>query len=84
MCSCMRVSTNAYYTWQRTHTSKTQKASLMHLKERIKVIFYNNKQVYGSLRIQKALEREGLFYSRSYITYLIDEFHHVVALIFVF
>lgn len=43
------------------------------LKERIKMIFEDSKQIYGSCRIQKKLEREGLFYSRSYIWVLMKE-----------
>jgi len=43
------------------------------LKERIEVIFYKNRQIYGSHRIQKKLEREGLFYSRSYIGLLMRQ-----------
>lgn len=73
MCKCMRVSKNAYYTWLRTNTTKAQKTSLMYLKTRITAIFNKSKQVYGSLRIQKTLEREGLCYSRSYIALLMKE-----------
>jgi transposase len=50
-----------------------KKASLIYLKMRIKELFNKNKQVYGSLRIQKALEKEGLFYSRSYVSILMKE-----------
>ena len=73
MCKCMQVSTNAYYNWLRTKDNKTQKTSLMYLKARITAIFNKNRQVYGSLRMQKALERESLFYSRSYIAYLMKQ-----------
>jgi putative transposase len=73
MCSCMKVSKNAYYTWLRTNGCEKQKASLIYLKMRIKELFNENKQVYGSLRIQKALEKEGLFYSRSYVSILMKE-----------
>lgn len=45
----------------------------MYLKSRIIAIFNNNRQVYGSMRMQKALEREKLFYSRSYIALLMKE-----------
>ena len=69
----MQVSTNAYYNWLRTKDNKTQKTSLMYLKARITAIFNKNRQVYGSLRMQKALERESLFYSRSYIAYLMKQ-----------
>ena len=47
--------------------------SLVYLKERIKFLFDKNKQIYGSNRIKKALEREGLFYSTSYIALLMRE-----------
>jgi len=36
-------------------------------------IFNESRQVYGSLRVQKSLEREGVFYSRSYIALLMKE-----------
>ena len=73
MCYCMKVSKNGYYTWLRVKSSKKQKASLLHLKMRIKALFNENKQIYGSLRIQKALEKEMLFYSRSYVSALMKE-----------
>ena len=72
MCNCMRVSKNGYYTWLRTE-AKEQKASLVYLKKRIEALFYINKEVYGSYRIQKALEKEGLFYCRSYISLLMKQ-----------
>ena len=50
--------------------SKPVKSGINHLKERIKSIFEAGKSVYGATRIQKKLEREELFYSRSYIAYL--------------
>lgn len=37
------------------------------LTDRIQFIFAENKQIYGSFRIHKSLEREGFNYSRSYI-----------------
>lgn len=73
MCNCMQVSKNAYYTWLRQKDNRISKTSLMYLKARITTIFNKNRQVYGSLRIQKALEREGLSYSRSYIAYLMKQ-----------
>jgi len=73
MCNCMRVSKNSYYTWLRIGQYKCQKSAVLHLKLRIAAIFKDSKQIYGSLRIQKSLEREGLFYSRSYIALLMKE-----------
>jgi transposase InsO family protein len=40
---------------------------------RIKKIFEQSKEVYGSHRIQKMLEREELFYSRSYVAVLMKK-----------
>jgi hypothetical protein len=49
---------------------KKQKDSLVYLKDRIVAIFNQSNQIYGSKRIQKPLEREGLCYSASYISVL--------------
>ncbi len=66
----MRVSKNSYYHWLKTKDIKKQKTSLVYLKKRISILFDQNKQIYGSKRIKKALEREGLYYSVSYIASL--------------
>ena len=63
----MKVGENAYYHWVKIKcviSSETTKVKLM---KRIRVIFEESRQIYGSSRIQKKLEREGLIYSRSYI-----------------
>ena len=73
MCKCMCVSKNSYYSWLRIKDNKKQKPSLVYLKKRIEKLFDLNKEIYGSLRIQKALEKEGLYYSRSYIAVLMNE-----------
>lgn len=69
----MRVSRNAYYHWFKTKDLTSIKSSKIHLKERIKVIFEQSIEIYGSCRIQKMLEREDLVYSRSYIGFLMKE-----------
>ena len=69
----MKVSKNAYYHWLRNKDSLDLNSSKMLLKERIKAIFNNSKEIYGSYRIQKQLEREQLFYSRSYIGLLMKQ-----------
>lgn len=69
----MSVSKNSYYTWLRIGRYKSQKSSVSLLKLRITAIFNESKQIYGSLRIQKSLERKGLFYSRSYIALIMKE-----------
>ena len=73
MCICMKVSKNSYYNWYKSKDIVKTKASKIILKERIKVIFEESRQIYGSCRVQKMLEREGLFYSRSYIALLMKE-----------
>lgn len=70
MCQCMRVSRNAFYQWRKSLGKKGEKDSLVLLKDRIESIFHKSKQIYGSYRIQKILEREGLVYSRSYVAVL--------------
>jgi len=69
----MKVSKNSYYTWLRLSCSKRQKESITYLKSRVTSIFNDSKQVYGSLRIQKSLEREGIIYSRAYIALIMKE-----------
>ena len=44
----------------------------MYYKESTEKLFYLNKEIYGNLRIKKALEKEGLYYSRSYIAVLMN------------
>jgi transposase InsO family protein len=73
MCKCMKVSRNAYYNWIATKDDVVEKETLVLLKERIRSIFQRSRQIYGSHRIQKMLERESLFYSRSYVACLMKE-----------
>ena len=73
MCKCMRVSKNAYYNWNKNKGLDLVITPKMHLKERIKIIFEESRQIYGSCRIQKMLEREDLIYSRSYVGLLMKE-----------
>ena len=73
MCRYMKVSKNAYYHWHKSKDLTSVKTPKMHLKERIKVIFYDSREIYGSYRIQQMLKREGLIYSRSYVWLLMKE-----------
>ena len=73
MCKCMRISKNAYYNWLNTKDLDKTNPVKTNLKERIKLIFEESREIYGSYRIQKMLEREGLIYSRSYIGLLMKE-----------
>jgi hypothetical protein len=69
----MKVSKNAYYHWLKNKDIVFLKTPTAHLKERIKIIFEDIREIYGSCRIQKKMEKEGLFYSRSYIGLLMKE-----------
>jgi putative transposase len=67
MCACMIVSKNAYYHWLKDKDSVLAETPKEYLKKRIKAIFEASREIYGSHRIQKKLEREELAYCRSYI-----------------
>ncbi len=68
MCKYLKVSKSSYYYWTKNKklTSPSKEKTLF-LDRRIKFVFEDNKQIYGSYRIQKVLEKEGLIYARSYI-----------------
>jgi putative transposase len=57
----MRVSKNAYYHWFNNKYIVLLKTATMHLKERIKVLFKENREIYGSYRIQKNWSKKASF-----------------------
>ena len=59
MCTCMKVSLNSYYSWVQQKDVYREKSATDKLKERITTLFNENRQVYGSVKIQKTLERQG-------------------------
>lgn len=73
MCKCMKVSKNAYYHWLKNKDVESVGTPKMSLKKRIRFHFEQSREIYGSYRIQQKLEREALFYSRSYIALLMRE-----------
>jgi len=73
MCKSMKVSKNAYYHWFKSKNIALSQTPTTYLKERIKFIFEQSREIYGSHRIQKKLEREALIYSSSYIGLLMKE-----------
>jgi putative transposase len=73
MCKSMRVSKSAYYHWTIRRDMIIPITSKMKLKDRIRIVFEESRQIYGSCRIQKKLKKEGLVYSRSYIGFLMKE-----------
>jgi putative transposase len=73
MCKHMRVSKNAYYHWVKYKGLDIYNTTKSNLMARIKMIFEESREIYGSSRIQKMLEREDLIYARSYISLLMKE-----------
>jgi len=69
----MKVSKNSYYTWLRVSPLKQPKTSIVLLKAKVTLIFNQSRQTYGSTRIQKSLERQGFYYSRSYIALIMKD-----------
>ena len=70
MCKQMRVSKNSFYSWMKNKDIAKIKASKCLLMERVKIHFEQSREIYGSYRIQKMLEREGLYYVRSFVALL--------------
>jgi hypothetical protein len=73
MCKYMKVSKNSFYYWLKNKDVNKMKMSTVILKQRVTALFYENKQIYGSYRIQQMLKRENFFYSRSYLAVLMRE-----------
>ena len=69
----MKVSKNAYYHWLKVQSKAPVETLRMTLKKRIREVFLESREIYGSMRVMKKLEREGLYYSRSYIALLMAE-----------
>jgi transposase InsO family protein len=69
----MKVSKNSYYHWLKMKDIPMKETTTTFLKGRILELFRESRDIYGSCRIQKMLERENLFYSRSYVAVLMRE-----------
>ena len=70
MCRHFQISKNAFYSWCRRTSGQKELSNNTDLKTAIRRIFEQSNQCYRSYRIQKQLEREGLKYSRSYVSLL--------------
>ena len=73
MCKSMKVSKNSYYHWMKSKEKIALETPKMYLMRRVRMVFEENRQIYGRFRIQKMLEREGLKYSRPYVGLLMKE-----------
>ena len=69
----MKVSKNSYYHWIKVQSIIMLETPKVKLMKRIRGVFEESSQIYGSYRIQKKLETEGLIYSRSYIGLLMKD-----------
>ena len=69
----MRVSTSAYYAWATSPGRQNKTKEDAELKEKIKQIFYENKQVYGSRRMSDALNKIGIKAGRYKVVRLMAE-----------
>ncbi|WP_240491787.1 IS3 family transposase [Flavivirga aquatica] len=73
MCKCMEVSVNSYYNWLRTKDKLKPKSKTSFYKKRIQQVWEASRKTYGSIRIQKQQEREGVILHRSYVAYLMKQ-----------
>ena len=73
MCNSLKVSKNAYYNWLKNKKVIKPETHKDYLLKRIRAIFHESREIYGSHRVQQMLDREGLNYSRSYVALLMKE-----------
>jgi putative transposase len=59
MCRLLKVSSSGYYNWRQRVVSKREMANRK-LFEHIHRVFHENRQVYGPIRVWKALKKEGI------------------------
>lgn len=59
MCNQLDVSISGYYSWRTRAVSKRKMAN-QKLYEQIYRVYHENRQVYGSVRVWKALQKEGI------------------------
>ncbi len=69
----MKISNSTFCNCLKTKDINRKREGLKHLKNRITAIFKQSNHIYGSQRIQKFLERENIYYSRSYISFLMKK-----------
>lgn len=77
MCGVLEVSRAGYYAWKNrrpSYRSKIDQALLV----QIRAIYFDNRRVYGSPRIHRALRNQGLCLGRKRVARLMRE-HRIVA-----
>jgi len=73
MCKCFKVSRNAYYHWKKRQGVPVEPARKDVLKDKIREIWEDSRQIYGSHKIQAMLHRESILISRSYVFRLMKQ-----------
>ncbi len=71
MCYCLKVSRSSYYAWRQS-TPSHRALENQGISEKIKVIFIESRQTYGTRRIKRALERKSRIVSRRRISRLME------------
>jgi transposase InsO family protein len=69
MCKVLNVSPSGYYAWRKRPVSKREMAN-QELYKKIKAVYNENHEVYGSPRIYRALKRQGVFCSENRVARL--------------
>ena len=69
MCRLLRVSSSGYYSW-RGRAASQRKIANQELFDQIRRVFYENRQVYGPVRVWKALQKEGIASGRDRVARL--------------
>ena len=77
MCRVLRVARSGYYAWRHRPPSQREQTNQV-LLEQIRAAYLISDQTYGSPRIHKQLQEEGLFCSRNRIARLMQK-HHLIA-----
>lgn len=72
MCRVLEVSRSGYYAWCKRSTSEREIANQM-LYEEIYRVFHENRQVYGPIRVWKALKKDGFDCGRDRVGRLMKE-----------
>ena len=72
MCKALKVCRSSYYYWLKRKASKRD-IEKRDLSEKIRMIYYKSKRIYGSPRITMALCNEGIIVSRQRVARLMKE-----------
>lgn len=73
MCHLLEVSRSGYYAWRRRARPCKRRAADLDLGRRIEAIFEGRRRLYGSPRIHRQLQRDGIFVSRKRVERIMRE-----------